>query len=56
MRKKFARATPARPQLQHAFGFFRWGINPLRLEGMLEEMSRQVFRRPGSLAESWRTR
>jgi ubiquinone/menaquinone biosynthesis C-methylase UbiE len=27
------------------FGFFRWGLNPLRLEGMLEEMSRQVFRR-----------
>ena len=27
------------------FGFYRWGMNPLALEGMLEEMSRQVFRR-----------
>ena len=27
------------------FGFYRWGMNPLGLEGMLEEMSRQVFRR-----------
>jgi ubiquinone/menaquinone biosynthesis C-methylase UbiE len=27
------------------FGFFRRGMNPLRLESMLEEMSRQVFRR-----------
>jgi ubiquinone/menaquinone biosynthesis C-methylase UbiE len=27
------------------FGFYRWGINPLALESMLEEMSRQVFRR-----------
>jgi ubiquinone/menaquinone biosynthesis C-methylase UbiE len=27
------------------FGFFRRGLNPLRLESMLEEMSRQVFRR-----------
>jgi MPBQ/MSBQ methyltransferase len=27
------------------FGFYRWGMNPLRLERMLEEMSRQVFRR-----------
>jgi SAM-dependent methyltransferase len=27
------------------FGFYRWGRNPLALESMLEEMSRQVFRR-----------
>jgi hypothetical protein len=27
------------------FGFYRWGMNPLALESMLEEMSRQVFRR-----------
>jgi len=27
------------------FGFYRWGMNPLSLESMLEEMSRQVFRR-----------
>lgn len=27
------------------FGFFRRGLNPLALESMLEEMSRQVFRR-----------
>jgi MPBQ/MSBQ methyltransferase len=27
------------------FGFYRWGMNPLALERMLEEMSRQVFRR-----------
>src|SRR5258708_11618179 len=27
------------------FGFFRMGMNPLRLESMLAEMSRQVFRR-----------
>jgi SAM-dependent methyltransferase len=27
------------------FGFYRWGMNPLGLENMLEEMSRQVFRR-----------
>jgi len=27
------------------FGFYRWGMNPLGLESMLEEMSRQVFRR-----------
>jgi SAM-dependent methyltransferase len=27
------------------FGFYRWGLNPLALESMLEEMSRQVFRR-----------
>src|SRR3954452_22684951 len=27
------------------FGFYRWGMNPLGLERMLEEMSRQVFRR-----------
>ncbi len=27
------------------FGFYRWGINPLALESMLEEMSGQVFRR-----------
>src|SRR6476620_11007024 len=29
------------------FGFYRWGMNPLSLESMLEEMSRQVFRRLG---------
>ena len=27
------------------FGFYRWGMNPLALESMLEEMSQQVFRR-----------
>jgi MPBQ/MSBQ methyltransferase len=27
------------------FGFYRWGMNPLALESMLEEMSWQVFRR-----------
>ena len=27
------------------FGFYRWGMNPLALESMLEEMSRQVFHR-----------
>ena len=27
------------------FGFYRWGMNPLALERMLEEMSQQVFRR-----------
>jgi len=27
------------------FGFYRWGMNPLALESMLEEMSSQVFRR-----------
>ena len=27
------------------FGYFRWPANPFGLEGMLEEMSRQVFRR-----------
>jgi len=27
------------------FGFYRWGMNPFRLESMLEEMSRQVFAR-----------
>lgn len=27
------------------FGFWRWGMNPLALENMLEEMSRQVFAR-----------
>jgi MPBQ/MSBQ methyltransferase len=27
------------------FGFYRWGMSPLALESMLEEMSRQVFRR-----------
>src|SRR5258706_2327270 len=27
------------------FGFYRWGMNPFRLENMLEEMSRQVFAR-----------
>ena len=27
------------------FGFWRWAMNPLALENMLEEMSRQVFRR-----------
>jgi cyclopropane fatty-acyl-phospholipid synthase-like methyltransferase len=27
------------------FGYFRWPANPFRLEPMLEEMSRQVFRR-----------
>jgi len=27
------------------FGYFCWPANPFRLEGMLEEMSRQVFRR-----------
>src|SRR4029077_8249985 len=27
------------------FGFYRWGMNPLALARMLEEMSRQVFRR-----------
>jgi len=29
------------------FGFYRWGMNPLALERMLEEMSRQVFGRLG---------
>src|SRR5215470_17491795 len=27
------------------FGYFSWPANPFRLEPMLEEMSRQVFRR-----------
>ena len=27
------------------FGYWRWPLNPFALEGMLEEMSRQVFRR-----------
>ncbi len=27
------------------FGFYRWGLNPLALESLLEEMSRQVFHR-----------
>jgi MPBQ/MSBQ methyltransferase len=27
------------------FGFYRWSMNPLALESMLEEMSQQVFRR-----------
>jgi MPBQ/MSBQ methyltransferase len=27
------------------FGFYRWDLNPLALESLLEEMSRQVFRR-----------
>ncbi len=27
------------------FGYWRWGMNPLALENMLEEMSRQVFER-----------
>jgi MPBQ/MSBQ methyltransferase len=27
------------------FGFYRWGMNPLALESMLEEMSQQVFHR-----------
>ena len=27
------------------FGFYRWGMNPLALESLLEEMSQQVFRR-----------
>lgn len=29
------------------FGFYRWGLNPLRRERMLEEMSRQVLLRLG---------
>ncbi len=29
------------------FGFYRWGMDPLALESMVEEMSRQVFRRLG---------
>ena len=34
------------------FGYFRRGLNPFGLEGMLEEMSRQVVRRLGLAADS----
>jgi MPBQ/MSBQ methyltransferase len=33
------------PGFNMHFGYYRWGLNPLRLEAMLEEMSEQVFRR-----------
>ncbi len=33
------------------FGFFRWGMNPLRREAMLEQMNREVQRRLGLTVE-----
>lgn len=33
------------PQFNMHFGYFRWGMNPLRREAMLEEMNREVLRR-----------
>ena len=34
------------------FGFFRWGMNPLGRESMLEEMNLQVAARLGLLPDS----
>ena len=33
------------PDFNMHFGYFRWGMNPFRLESMLREMSRQVLHR-----------
>ena len=40
------------PSYNMHFGYFRWGMNPLRRESMLEEMNRQVAARLGLLPGS----
>ena len=35
------------PHLNMHFGYWRWGLNPLRLEPMLDEMTEQVLQRAG---------
>ncbi len=42
------------PSYNMHFGYFRWGMNPLRRESMLEEMNRQVAARLGLLPDSQR--
>ncbi len=40
------------PNFNMHFGFFRWGMNPMRREKMLEQMNREVLRRLNITAES----